>query len=83
MHLWDACTGELRCSYCAYDDKDAPTAATSLAFNPSGTRLVTGVEALVTYVTYGKGASGLDSLSTAWPVAPCRAWCRARGWRAP
>lgn len=42
VHLWDAVTGQLRCSYRAYDAMDEITAAYSVAFNPSGTKLFCG-----------------------------------------
>ncbi|XP_020094513.1 telomerase Cajal body protein 1 [Ananas comosus] len=42
IHLWDAITGELRCTYRAYDAMDEITAALSLSFNPSGTKLFAG-----------------------------------------
>lgn len=34
VHLWDACSGQLRCSYRPYNAVDEPTAAYSLAFSP-------------------------------------------------
>ncbi|KAK9818157.1 hypothetical protein WJX72_007963 [[Myrmecia] bisecta] len=42
VHLWDVCTGELRCSYRAYDHADEVTAANSVAFNLDGSKLFTG-----------------------------------------
>ncbi|KAL8151277.1 hypothetical protein V2J09_021085 [Rumex salicifolius] len=43
IHLWDATSGEvLRCTYRAYDAMDEITAAYSIAFNPSGTKLFAG-----------------------------------------
>jgi hypothetical protein len=42
IHLHDACTGKVRCSYVAYDDKDEPTAALSLAFSLDGMQLFAG-----------------------------------------
>eukprot|EP00897_Mesotaenium_endlicherianum_P004712 jgi/Mesen1/4269/ME000022S03559 len=42
VHLWDAITGELRCTYRAYDNMDEVTAAFSLAFNSNGSKLVCG-----------------------------------------
>jgi hypothetical protein len=42
IHMWDACTGELRCSYRAYDAADEITAATSLAFSLDGAHLYGG-----------------------------------------
>ncbi|GAB2231461.1 hypothetical protein Droror1_Dr00010468 [Drosera rotundifolia] len=42
IHLWDSTTGELRCTYRAYDAMDEITAAFSVAFNPSATKIVAG-----------------------------------------
>ncbi|KAK1326502.1 hypothetical protein QJS10_CPA01g01151 [Acorus calamus] len=42
IHLWDAVSGQLRCTYRAYDAMDEITAAYSVAFNSSGTRLFAG-----------------------------------------
>ncbi|KAL4443842.1 hypothetical protein ABPG75_011579 [Micractinium tetrahymenae] len=42
VHLWDALTGELRCSYRAYDDMDEVAPAHSLAFSLGGDRLFCG-----------------------------------------
>jgi WD40 repeat protein len=42
VKIWDACTGQLRASYRAYDDADEITAAASVAFSPDGSQLVAG-----------------------------------------
>uniref|UniRef100_A0A0D9VYR5 Anaphase-promoting complex subunit 4 WD40 domain-containing protein n=1 Tax=Leersia perrieri TaxID=77586 RepID=A0A0D9VYR5_9ORYZ len=42
IHLWDATTGELRCTYRAYDAMDEITAALSVSFNSTGTKLFAG-----------------------------------------
>eukprot|EP00898_Chlorokybus_atmophyticus_P003145 jgi/Chlat1/3831/Chrsp26S03979 len=42
VHMWDAVTGELRCTYRAYDHLDEVTAAYSIAFNPTGDKLFCG-----------------------------------------
>ncbi|KAF3451564.1 hypothetical protein FNV43_RR07659 [Rhamnella rubrinervis] len=42
IHLWDATSGQLRCTYRAYDAMDEITAAFSIAFNPSGTKIFAG-----------------------------------------
>lgn len=42
IHLWDSTTGELRCTYRAYDAMDEITAAFSIAFNPTGTKIFAG-----------------------------------------
>ncbi|CAN1120203.1 Telomerase Cajal body protein 1 [Linum perenne] len=38
IHLWDATSGSLRCTYRAYDAVDEITAAILVAFNPAGTK---------------------------------------------
>lgn len=47
IHLWDAVSGELRCTYRAYDAMDEITAAFSIAFNPAGTKIFAGYNKLV------------------------------------
>ncbi|KAB1221888.1 Telomerase Cajal body protein 1 [Morella rubra] len=42
IHLWDATSGELRCTYRAYDAMDEISAAFSVAFNPTGTKIFAG-----------------------------------------
>ncbi|KAL9234106.1 hypothetical protein vseg_009013 [Gypsophila vaccaria] len=42
VHLWDSATGELRCTYRAYDAMDEITAAFSIAFNPAGSKIFAG-----------------------------------------
>ncbi|RAL39445.1 hypothetical protein DM860_002978 [Cuscuta australis] len=42
IHLWDAYSGQLRCTYRAYNAVDEITAAFSIAFNPSGTKIFAG-----------------------------------------
>ncbi|KAF5728641.1 telomerase Cajal body protein 1 [Tripterygium wilfordii] len=42
IHLWDANSGLLRCTYRAYDAVDEITAAFSIAFNPAGTKIFAG-----------------------------------------
>ncbi|KAH7650722.1 Guanine nucleotide-binding protein [Dioscorea alata] len=42
IHLWDATSGQLRCTYRAYNDMDEITAALSVSFNSSGTKLFAG-----------------------------------------
>ncbi|PKI62794.1 hypothetical protein CRG98_016802 [Punica granatum] len=42
IHIWDSTTGQLRCTYRAYDAVDEITAAYSIAFNPSGTKIFAG-----------------------------------------
>ncbi|BBN02469.1 telomerase Cajal body protein 1 [Marchantia polymorpha subsp. ruderalis] len=42
VHVWDATTGKLRCTYRAYDQMDEITAAYSISFNPAGSKLFCG-----------------------------------------
>ncbi|XP_042412338.1 telomerase Cajal body protein 1-like isoform X2 [Zingiber officinale] len=42
IHLWDASSGQLRCTYRAYDAMDEITAALSISFNTSGSKLFAG-----------------------------------------
>ncbi|KAK6917466.1 WD40 repeat [Dillenia turbinata] len=42
IHLWDATSGQLRCTYRAYDAMDEITSALSVAFNPGGTKIYAG-----------------------------------------
>eukprot|EP00983_Pelagomonas_calceolata_P021558 675143-Pelagomonas_calceolata.AAC.4 len=39
VHLWDACTGELRATYRGYNEVDEVAAAYSLAFTPDGAQV--------------------------------------------
>ncbi|CAN6986617.1 unnamed protein product [Brassica rapa subsp. trilocularis] len=42
IHLWDSSSGELRCTYRAYDAMDEITAAFSVGFNPGGNKIFAG-----------------------------------------
>ncbi|KAL3696347.1 hypothetical protein R1sor_010423 [Riccia sorocarpa] len=42
VHVWDATTGMLRCTYRAYDQMDEITAAHSIVFSPDGSKLFCG-----------------------------------------
>ncbi|KAG8376846.1 hypothetical protein BUALT_Bualt09G0106300 [Buddleja alternifolia] len=42
IHLWDANSGQLRCTYRAYDAMDEIAAAFSIGFNPTGTKIFAG-----------------------------------------
>lgn len=42
IQMWDAFTGELRCSYRGYDDVDEVEAAISIAFSNDGQKVVGG-----------------------------------------
>lgn len=47
VHLWDAYTAELRCSYRSYNHLDEPVAAHSIAFDMFGERLYCGFDKMV------------------------------------
>ena len=42
IHLWDACGGDLRCTYRGYNDVDEVTAAFSVCFSPDGRKVLGG-----------------------------------------
>ncbi|XP_051142579.1 uncharacterized protein LOC127259344 [Andrographis paniculata] len=42
IHLWDANSGQLRCTYRAYDAMDEISAAFSIGFNPNGDKIFAG-----------------------------------------
>ncbi|XP_012849395.1 PREDICTED: telomerase Cajal body protein 1-like isoform X1 [Erythranthe guttata] len=42
IHLWDSNSGQLRCTYRAYDAMDEITAAFSIGFNPNGNKIFAG-----------------------------------------
>lgn len=44
IHLWDACSGSLRCSYRGYNAVDEVAAAYSLAFSPDGSKIYAGYD---------------------------------------
>ncbi|CAH8275852.1 unnamed protein product [Arabidopsis lyrata] len=47
IHLWDSTSGELRCTYRAYDAMDEITAAFSVGFNPDGTKIFAGYNSFI------------------------------------
>ncbi|XP_010529395.1 PREDICTED: telomerase Cajal body protein 1 [Tarenaya hassleriana] len=47
IHLWDSSSGEIRCTYRAYDAMDEITAAFSVGFNPDGTKIFAGYNSSV------------------------------------
>ncbi|KAI0235615.1 Telomerase Cajal body protein 1 [Lamellibrachia satsuma] len=47
IHLWDAFTGQLRCSYRAFDHLDELTCAHSLCFSADGQRLYCGFNKMI------------------------------------
>ncbi|EDO39943.1 predicted protein, partial [Nematostella vectensis] len=47
IHMWDAFTGKLRCSYKAFDNMDEITSATSVSFNLDGSKIYSGFNKMV------------------------------------
>ncbi|CAN7997576.1 unnamed protein product, partial [Ixodes hexagonus] len=47
VHLWDAYTGQLRCSYRPYNHLDEPVAAHSISFDASGDKLYCGFNKMI------------------------------------
>ncbi|KAF3326245.1 putative guanine nucleotide-binding protein [Carex littledalei] len=47
IHLWDCITGQLRCTYRAYDAVDEITAALSVSFNSPATKLFAGYNKVI------------------------------------
>jgi len=47
IHLWDAYVGRVRCSYKAYNHVDELTAAHSVAFHPTGTKIYAGFNKMI------------------------------------
>ena len=45
--MWDASSGDMRCTYRAYDAADEVTAATSLAFSLDGSQLLGGFSKII------------------------------------
>ncbi|XP_020231456.1 telomerase Cajal body protein 1 isoform X2 [Cajanus cajan] len=67
IHLWDATSGQLRCTYRAYDAMDEITAAFSIAFNPAGNKednmellyVLHGQEGGITHVQFSRDGNYL------------------------
>lgn len=51
IHLWDAVSGQIRCSYLGYNHYDELDSAYSLAFNMEGDKLYCGANKVVRYVS--------------------------------
>lgn len=84
VHMWDAFTAELRCSYRAYDQMDEVVAANSLAFSLDGQKLYCGFNKMIrvfdverpgrqfterpTYIKKSGGQAGIISCITPSPV---------------
>ncbi|KAI7843049.1 hypothetical protein COHA_003223 [Chlorella ohadii] len=93
VHLWDALTGQLRCSYRAYNDMDEVEAAHSLAFDCEGGTLFCGFSRGLlrsfrlerpgrdcsTILAYKKGGEGLPGIISCLAPNPDRSGMLAAG----
>lgn len=83
IHLWDACSGSLRCVYRAYDAADEITAAYSLAFDRQGSRIWAGYNKAIrvfdlsrpgrdcqTITTFQKGQDGQPGIISCLDFSP-------------
>ncbi|KAJ8765877.1 hypothetical protein K2173_020393 [Erythroxylum novogranatense] len=64
IHLWDAASGLLRCTYRAYDSVDEITAAFSIAFNPAGTKIFGGYNKLIRVFDVHRPGRDFEQYST-------------------
>ncbi|KAF7803547.1 telomerase Cajal body protein 1 [Senna tora] len=64
IHLWDATSGQLRCTYRAYDAMDEITAAFSIAFNPAGTKIFAGYNKCIRVFDLHRPGRDFESYST-------------------
>lgn len=64
IHLWDATSGQLRCTYRAYDAMDEIAAAFSVAFNPAGTKIFAGYNKSLRIFDVHRPGRDFEQLST-------------------
>ncbi|XP_075492916.1 uncharacterized protein LOC142530895 [Primulina tabacum] len=64
IHLWDANSGQLRCTYRAYDAMDEITAAFSIGFNPAGTKIYAGYNKTIRIFDVHRPGRDFDQHST-------------------
>ncbi|KAL3740415.1 hypothetical protein ACJRO7_021664 [Eucalyptus globulus] len=64
IHVWDATTGQLRCTYRAYDGVDEITAAFSIAFNPAGNKIFAGYNKSIRVFDVHRPGRDFESHST-------------------
>lgn len=83
IHLWDACSGGLRCVYRAYDAADEVTAAYSVAFDRQGSHIWAGYNKAIrvfdlsrpgrdcqTITTFKKGQDGQPGIISCFDFSP-------------
>nr|AGN12863.1 putative transducin/WD40 domain-containing protein [Leavenworthia alabamica] len=64
IHLWDSSSGELRCTYRAYDAMDEITAAFSIGFNPDGTKIFAGYNSSIRVFDLHRPGRDFEQYST-------------------
>lgn len=64
IHLWDSTSGQLRCTYRAYDAMDEISAAFSIAFNPTGTKIFAGYNKLLRVFDLHRPGRDFEQYST-------------------
>ena len=64
IHLWDACTGALRCVYRAYDAADEVTAAYAVAFDQQGAHIWAGYNKAIRVFDLSRPGRDCQTIST-------------------
>ena len=64
IHLWDACTGSLRCVYRAYDAADEITAAYSVAIDRQGQRIWAGYNKAIRVFDLSRPGKDCQTITT-------------------
>ena len=81
IHLWDACTGGLRCVYRAFDAADEVTAAFSLTIDPHGSHIWAGYNKTIRVFDLSRPGRDCQTITTAQkgqdglPGATCHVSC--------
>lgn len=64
IHLWDACTGSLRCVYRAYDAADEITAAYSIAIDRQGRHIWAGYNKAIRLFDLSRPGKDCQTITT-------------------
>lgn len=64
IQLWDAFTGDLRASYCAYDHLDEPISALSVTCDPTGEHILAGYDEEIRIFDLGQPGRSCSSFKT-------------------
>lgn len=70
IHLWDAYTGKIRCSYRPYDHFDEVVPALSLCFSPDGQKIFSGFEKTIRIFDTIRPGRDFSEIKTAPPHTP-------------